>query len=156
MSAADVPPIVPGLPLSQFFAPEEFKCHDGTPYPLAWDDRWTSLVLGLCDPIRRMWGGPLSVVSGYRTAAYNAGLIADGHNPASQSQHINGQAADLRPAPVAGRDTVLELHDMILRAQQVGQLPGLGGLGLYGPSAWVHVDTFRAPDGHLRRWNMRA
>lgn len=150
----DTTPVL-ALPASQFFAPSEFACHDGTPFPAAWDDRWTLLVLRLCDPVRRLWGGPLTVVSGYRSQAYNDSLIRAGHHPAADSQHIEGHAADLRPAPVDGRDTVLEFHDMILRAYEVGQIPQLGGLGLYPASQWVHIDTFKAPDGHLRRWNMR-
>ena len=31
-----------------------------------------------------------------------------------------------------------------------GELPELGGLGLY--EGRVHVDVFRAADGHLREW----
>lgn len=153
MSVGDAQP--PGLPQAQFFGASEFDCHDGTPYPPAWDDRYTLLALRLCDPIRRMWGGPLAVISGYRSPAYNEGLIRDGHHPAADSQHMLGNAADLRPVAVGGRDTVLELHGMILRAYRAGQLPQLGGLGLYPSWEWVHVDTGKALDGHLRRWNMR-
>lgn len=136
------------------FSPEEFKCHDGTPFPEDWGDRWDALA-ALCEAVRALWGGPLVVVSGYRTEAYNASLLAEGHHPASQSYHIQGQAADLRPEPEFGRDTVLELHNTILAAQEAGNLPTLGGLGLYPPAQWVHIDTFKAPDGHLRRWSLR-
>ena len=70
------------------------------------------------DPhFRRMWGGPLHVVSGYRTAAYNASLIAEGHNPARcRATTSKGRAArpDAATLYIEGRDTVLELHDMIL------------------------------------------
>lgn len=138
----------------EFFKVAEFACHDPqrTPYPEAWDDRWVTLVK-LCDSIRRMWGGPLSVVSGYRTQAYNDGLLASGHHPAANSQHIQGMAADLAPTD-ASKDVVAALHEMVLRAHAVGQLPQLGGLGLY--DGWIHVDTMHAPDGHLRRWDMRG
>ncbi|HXU04369.1 MAG TPA: D-Ala-D-Ala carboxypeptidase family metallohydrolase [Polyangia bacterium] len=142
------------LPPSQFFDPKEFACRDGTWYPEAWTDRW-ALLSGLCDDVRRIWGGPLLVVSGYRTQIYNDKLLASGHHPAANSEHIQGNAADLRPVQIPGRDTVLELHEMILRAYDVGQLPTLGGLGLYGPDAWIHVDTMKAADGHLRRWSLR-
>ena len=141
------------LPVSQFFVPAEFACRDGTFYPEEWDARWTLLVLKLCDPIRRMWGSPLTVVSGYRTQAYNDSLLASGHHPAANSQHINGMAADLSPGHIEGRDSVSELHEMVLRSYDVGQLPQLGGLGIY--PTWIHVDVFHAPDGHLRRWDMR-
>lgn len=151
MTANADAPIV--LSDNDYFKVAEFACHDGTPYPVVWADRWELLGNGLCVPVRRMWGGPLSVVSGYRTPAYNAGLIRDGHHPAADSTHMKGEAGDLKPDRDEGRDTVLELHDMVLRAHAVGQLPNLGGLGLY--PAWIHVDTHKAPDGHLRRWNMR-
>lgn len=140
------------LPDGRHFKVEEFRCHDGTPYPEEWPDRWAELV-GLCDAVRDLAGAPCDVVSGYRTAEYNASLIASGHDPAANSQHIQGNAADLSPQPQFGRDAVLELHAKVLAAWQAGKLPALGGLGLYPD--WIHCDTFKAPDGHLRRWNMR-
>jgi uncharacterized protein YcbK (DUF882 family) len=137
-----------------FFKPSELACKDGTPYPPAWGERHHRLVILTADPIRRMWGGPLVVVSCYRTPEYNDALEKAGHHVASSSQHVTGNAVDLQPRAVAGMDTVLDLHDMVLRAHAVGQLPELGGLGLY--DGWIHVDTHKAADGHLRRWNMRA
>ena len=138
------------------FTPAEFACKSGDPYPEEWGDRWTALS-GLCEAIREAWNGPLEVVSGYRTAAYNASLLAEGHHPASQSWHIQGYAADLKPsrAPAPGEDLVLHLHDMVLRLHEAGDLPALGGLGLYPANQWVHVDLGHAPDGHLRRWSLR-
>ncbi len=141
------------LPSGRHFAPEEFRCHDGTPYPEAWADRW-ALLVGLCDDVRDLAGAPCDVVSGYRTDAYNASLIRSGHHPAADSQHIQGKAADLRPQPQFGRDAVLDLHAKVLAAYQAGKLPNLGGLGLYAD--WIHCDTFKEPGGHLRRWNMRT
>lgn len=152
MSASDVPAIVT-LPDGRYFKAAEFRCHDGTPYPVEWADRWAVLI-ALCDDVRDLAGEPCSVVSGYRTDAYNQSLLRAGHHPAADSQHINGAAADLRPQPDFGRDTVLEIHGKVLAAYQAGKLPTLGGLGLY--PGWIHVDTFKAPDGHLRRWNMRT
>jgi uncharacterized protein YcbK (DUF882 family) len=140
------------LPVSQFFTPAEFACRDGTWYPEEWAGRW-ALLTGLCDAIRRMYGAPLTVVSGYRTQEYNDSLLASGHHPAANSQHIEGMAADLAPGHIEGRDPVGELHAMVLRAYEVGQLPDLGGLGIYPD--WIHCDTFKAPDGHLRRWSTR-
>jgi len=139
------------LPESEFFKPSELACKDGTPYPEAWFDRYTILVLKLADPIRRLWAGPLLVVSGYRTQAYNDGLIKEGHHPASQSQHIEGRAMDIAPLN-ATPQLVEELHDRILDAYLYHQLPYLGGLGLY--PGWVHIDTAKSSDGHLRRWNI--
>ena len=142
------------LPASRFFGSEEFRCKDSSPYPEAWPDRWATLS-ALCDAIRDAWGGPLVVVSGYRTDAYNKRLSATGHHVASSSQHVEGRAADLQPKFIQTVVTpVFALHEMILRLHQHGDLPTLGGLGIY--DGWVHVDFFAAPDGHLRRWDQRA
>lgn len=140
------------LPDGRHFKADEFRCHDGTPYPEEWPDRW-ALLVGLCDDVRDLAEGPCDIVSGYRTPAYNASLLRAGHHPAADSKHMDGQAGDLRPQPAFGRDAVLELHGKVLAAYQAGKLPALGGLGLYPD--WIHVDTFKAPDRHLRRWNMR-
>lgn len=143
------------LPRAEFFSPTDrgVACKTGEPYPEQWGDRWDLLMCKTADPIRRMWGGPLYTVCVYRSDAYNEHLIAIGRKVAKDSQHPKGNAADLQPRFATGRDTVLELHDMILRAYKVGQLPYLGGLGLYPD--FVHIDTFKTPDGHLRRWNLR-
>lgn len=142
------------LPDGKHFSAREFACKDTarTPYPEDWLDRWI-VLRDLCDEIRARWGGPLIVVSGYRTPDYNADLIAlsagDGrHQIASSSQHIEGRAADLKTT--RGAEDVVQLHRMILTAYQDGKLPTLGGLGLY--TNWLHVDTLKATDGHLRRW----
>lgn len=97
-------------------------------------------------------------MSGYRTAGYNMGLIdADDargvHGVASGSWHIVGQAADLRTANGAG--DVPQLLRVILEMYTVGKLPWLGGVGDYPVSNWVHVDTRKSSDGHLRRWSGR-
>ncbi len=137
----------------KFFKVDEFACRDGKPYPFQWVEAWARLI-ALCDAIRAEWGSPLVVVSGYRTPQYNAELIkADAargaHGVASSSQHTRGNAADLRPTV----GTVDDLHIKILHLHELGGLPLLGGLGIYPESGWVHVDTYCAPDGHLRMWN---
>lgn len=142
------------LPDGRHFKASEFASHDGEPYPEAWADRW-SLLVGLCDRIRDLWGGPLIVVSGYRTPEHNADLIAadlgrGAHGVASSSQHLEGRAADLRTTH--GHQDVPQLKRVILTAWEDGKLPTLGGLGDYPESNWIHIDVYRAPDGHLRRW----
>lgn len=131
------------MPLrSKYFTVPEFDCHDGTAYPEGWaDDRLQALCETL-DVIREAWGGPLFVVSGYRSAAYNARV-----GGAKASQHVQGRAADVRPTSVTA-ERVRELHDMVLRLHAEGKLPRLGGLGIYG--RWIHVDV-RAGT-RLARW----
>jgi len=141
----------------RWFKASEFACHDAdrTPYPEEWADRWELLVT-LVDAIRTLWGGPLIVVSGYRTPDYNADLIMmdagkGSHQVASSSQHTQGLAADLRTRN--GPSDVPQLLRVVLTAYEDGKLPTLGGVGDYPQSDWLHVDAFRAADGHLRRWH---
>jgi len=135
------------LPEARWFHAAEFSCHDGTPYPDAWADRLAALMSQL-DIIRGLWGGPLRVVSGYRSPAWNTRV-----GGAGASQHMEGRAADIAPlVPADSTETCCaDLHARILRAISTGQLELVGGLGLY--RGWVHVDVRPKPaDGHIARW----
>lgn len=50
----------------------------------------TALVDNILDPLRRAWGRPLAVNSGYRCAALNRAV-----GGATSSQHLTGHAADI-------------------------------------------------------------
>jgi uncharacterized protein YcbK (DUF882 family) len=149
--ASETPPLADG----RHFTVEEMKCHDGTPYPAEWGDRLATLF-GVMDMIRDAWGGPLTVVSGYRSPAHNQALIeqdeANGsHQVASGSQHIEGRAADLRTAN--GPQDVPQLMRVINQLYSDGKIPALGGIGDYPTSNWVHIDVRpQAPLGHVARW----
>lgn len=136
----------------RFFRVSELACHDGTPYPEFFAGRLVTL-LALLDKIREAHGGPVKVVSGYRSPAYNARLAEDSqaHQVASGSQHIQGRAADLRPV----NGTCEDFFQEIMALYRSGQLPELGGVALYPESRWVHVDTYKSDDGHLRTWKGR-
>ena len=151
------------LSAGRHFVADEFRCHDGTPYPEEYADRWIDLR-DLCDGCRDIHGSALVVISGYRTPLYNAGLfVADqgrgAHGVVSSSQHIEGNAADLRstaPATALYSEIIIAYEqDMILttidgKQRRLRDL--LGGIGVYSHSNWVHVDTHKATDGHLRKW----
>lgn len=135
---------------ARWFHVAEFDCHDGTPYPPDWVSDRLQRLCDVLDAIRGAWGGPLAVVSGYRTPEWNQRI--DG---AGKSQHVEGLAADIKPLvhasalPVA----VADLHARILRLEADGKLAGMGGLGFY-PGRWVHVDVRARPaDGHLAQWH---
>lgn len=51
----------------------------------------TALVANLLDPLRERWGSPIIVNSGYRCAKLNRAVGGVSH-----SQHIKGQAVDIR------------------------------------------------------------
>lgn len=152
------------LPDGLYFKASEFACHDGTPYPEAWLDRWID-TRDLCDGVRIIHHGPLDVISGYRTPGHNADLIvADmgkgSHGVVSSSKHIEGEAGDLRsrvaPATSVYSEIIIAYENDVSfttvdgRTRKLRHL--LGGIGVYPHSNWVHVDTAKAPDEHLRRW----
>lgn len=58
-----------------------------------------ALVDKVLDPLREAWGGPIDVSSGYRCPALNANPEING---SKTSQHMTGQAADIR---IYARDT---------------------------------------------------
>lgn len=128
------------MKVSQHFARSEFDCHDGTQVPDIYWANLKALCDGVLEPIRAS-SGPLAVISGYRSPEYNRAVGGVG-----RSNHMTATAADVRPMEIG----VNELHQMILSLHRAGSLPALGGLGLY--PTWIHVDTLKSADGHLRRW----
>lgn len=109
-------------------------------YPQEWiTDRLTPLCQQL-EIIRTALGSrPITVISGYRSPAYNASI-----GGAKQSQHMEGRAADIT---VAGLSAA-EVHAKILDLYNTKQLK-IGGLGEY--PGFVHVDI--RPTPRLVRWS---
>ena len=143
---------------SKYFHPDEFKCRDGSPYPEAFEIRWTILSSDL-DVIREAYGVPLIVVSGYRSPTHNQKI-----GGANQSQHMEGRAADLRPYKRnLSVGDINRLHDVVNTLLEEGKLPAVGGVGCYPLTkdprtnllfpGFVHVDVRPRPaDGHIARW----
>ena len=105
--------------LSPAFKVREFRCRDGSDVVMI-DE---SLVV-LLQCIREHFGKPITITSGYRTAA-------------KSSQHLLGRAADIQVAGVSVEDVAAYAESL---------LPGWGGVGRYPVKAgrtkgWVHVDT---------------
>lgn len=79
---------------------------------------------------------PFQVISGYRSPRTNAMLHRRSGAVASGSFHMKGQAIDIR------------LGDVSLGALRTAAVElGLGGVGYYRASNFVHVDT-----GPIRTW----
>ena len=97
--------------LSPNFTVYEFRCRDGSDVVMI-DE---SLVV-LLQCIREHFGKPITITSGYRTAAHNAAV-----GGAKSSQHLLGRAADIQVAGVSVEDV----------AAYASLLPGWGGLGRY-------------------------
>lgn len=128
------------MKLSENFSREEFDCHDGSEVPDNLLPNLHKLVLQVLQPLRTAWGQPLQVVSGYRSPAWNERV-----GGAANSTHLTAEGADIRPLDPRDVPVLLAtLQDMRAR----GQLPKLGGLGVY--KGWLHVDVRWV--GHVRRW----
>jgi uncharacterized protein YcbK (DUF882 family) len=133
----------PGEPLSDHFRLREFACHDGSATPIEAAARLRYLCAMVLEPLRLAWGGPLVIVSGWRSPVHN--LRVGG---ALESFHLLGDAADIAPVDL---DRVDELHTVIQRMVRQGLRLPVGGLGLY-PN-WVHVDVRpRRANGTIATW----
>lgn len=117
--------------LSPHFHLREFHCKNGARVPMAARPALRRLCRDVLEPLRREFG-PCTVMSGYRTRAYNASI-----GGARFSQHIyddgpESVATDL----VFSRGTPEQwarAADRIMR--------GGGGLGTYPRSGFIHVDN---------------
>ena len=91
--------------------------------------------------IREHFGKPVTITSGYRTAAHNRAV-----GGSRSSQHLLGRAADIRVQGVSVEDVAAYAESL---------MPDWGGVGRYPVKAgratgWVHVDT-RADKARWRR-----
>jgi uncharacterized protein YcbK (DUF882 family) len=119
--------------LSPHFTIEEFDCHDGTRVSPREYNGLEYLCRTYLEPLRKSYG-PVTVHSGFRTAAYNAKI-----GGAQRSYHVytihdgNDQAADVSCA----RGTTRDWH-ATLNWIRNNKRHGKGGLGLY--ATFCHVD----------------
>jgi hypothetical protein len=121
---------------------------DGADYSLPAEDKLSRIIptLRLADEIRRVWGGPVQIVSGYRPPEYNA-LV--GGSP--ESQHKAFRAVDLQPTGDFDLDRFFAIvRSVVAGARVAGQNVGLG---LYheGAGSFAHIDV-GAPTGTNRSW----
>lgn len=119
--------------LSPHFTVEEFDCHNGTKVQQRDYAGLEFLCRTYLEPMRKKYG-PVTVLSGFRTRAYNAQI-----GGASKSFHVytehdgNDQAADIRCTRGTPQNWWYTLN--WLRKNKRG---GKGGLGRYG--TFCHID----------------
>ena len=113
--------------LAPSFTVREFRCRDGSDAIMI-----DQTLVVLLQAIREHFNKPITITSGYRTAAHNTAV-----GGSRSSQHLLGKAADIQVA-----DTTVEA----VAAYAESLMPDWGGVGRYPVKAgrtkgWVHVDT---------------
>lgn len=121
------------------FAAHELKCKCGCGLCNPKDE-----LLDLAEKVRHILGDvPMYVTSCCRCEKHNKKV---GGSPTSK--HLTGRAMDFQVTAMS----VFCAYAKIVTAWELGKLPELGGIGLYVKKNFIHIDTFRAADGHLRKW----
>ncbi len=147
-------------PLSNHFKLGQFLCKQNADWPrYLVIKRPLIIMLENIVTLLQSEGVPLTtltVLSGYRTPAYNAAL-----DNVAFSRHVYGDAADIYVDSDGDKfmddlngDGVVSLQDAQLLAQLISTLPGaqFAGIGVYAATShhgpFVHVDT----RGYNARW----
>lgn len=90
-----------------------------------------ALINRVLDPVREIWGGPLTVNSGFRCPVLNKAV-----GGAASSQHIRGEAADITTGSKEGNRL---LFDMIASSEvPFDQLIDESGY------SWIHISHGQA------------
>ena len=97
--------------------------------PLLFDVLWKTMQI-------TGFHGTVEVLSGYRSPETNAWLASVSAGVARDSQHMNGNAMDIRFPGVP-----------VSRMRQAARSLQMGGVGYYPRSGFVHIDT-----GPVRYW----
>jgi uncharacterized protein YcbK (DUF882 family) len=97
--------------------------------PLLFDVLWNTMQLV-------GFNGTVEVLSGFRSPTTNAWLASVSRGVARDSQHMNGNAMDIRFPGVA-----------VYHIRQAAYSLSMGGVGFYPRSGFVHLDT-----GPVRYW----
>jgi uncharacterized protein YcbK (DUF882 family) len=122
---------------------EELRCKDKnrTEYPDKWKSTRLIQLAQAFELVRLEYGGPLIVLSAYRTEAHNRAV-----GGSKLSQHVEGRALDLRP-PERHLGRLKALFSAVKRVTEKN--PGLiRGVGRY--PGFIHIDT--RPGDRLYTW----
>lgn len=103
----------------------------------------TALVDNILDPLRQMWGAPITVTSGYRCPILNAAVKG-----AASSQHVKGEAADIKVGSRADNKRLFAL--LRNSGLPVDQVIYEYGTTEEGPD-WIHV-SFTTTRKNRNQW----
>lgn len=103
--------------LSEHFKVKEFKCKDGSDFVYIDDD-----LIEILESLRQFIGKPITIISGFRTNAYNHQV-----GGAQNSYHVQGMAADIKS------------NMSMVKLAVYAAMMGARGIGIY--KDWVHIDT---------------
>ena len=123
--------------MSKHLWSSEFNCKDGSAYPANWLYSRLAPLSRALEIVRAITGKTMTIVSGYRTPAYNRKT----KGAAPRSKHMQGIAADFKLEGISPR----RLFPILDRFQRMGVLPK-GGLHAY--PTFVHIDI----RGRIARW----
>lgn len=101
----------------------------------------TALGENILDPLREAWGAPIIVTSGYRCPALNKAV-----GGASRSQHLYGQAADIRTVSDRREDNMKLLRKLIELELPFDKLIA-EYVDSQGRPDWIHVSFSPARRG---------
>ena len=97
-----------------------------------------SLIVNCLDPIREIYGKPITVTSGYRCEKLNTAV-----GGATNSQHKKGEAADLVPA---SGGSLKDLYKAIIKFGNYDQL-------IFENKSWAHVSYTSNPRHQILYYN---
>ena len=104
-------------------------------------------LMDYLDKVREAFGKAIIVTSGFRSPLLNEHIKGS-----DKSQHMKGQAADIRPHDIK---ELRQLFDLI---RKIGGFDQLIYEEPTGRTPWIHVSiapTNRPPRGEVKRWNGR-
>lgn len=94
--------------------------------------KWGNMIatLRIVDDLRDHFGKPCTILSSYRSPAYNRKV-----GGVARSRHLEFDALDIRIKGVSAR----RVYELLKEWRRDGKFKG--GLGLYVRSRFVHIDT---------------
>lgn len=109
-------------------------------------DHLRQLTEEILDPMREAWGGPLTVTSGYRCKALNKAV-----GGVSTSAHLEGWAADIRPADKRRTAKFILWAACWLEENRVNYDQAIDEQAK--GERWLHI-ALKSNDGRQRRQNL--